>query len=239
MKSFGKTIRFKHVRIICDNASAIAYINKIGGIKSVEMDNLASQMWNWCCDREIWISSSHIPGKSNIADFESRNFNDNVEWMLDSEIFDHLTALWGKPSIDNFASRLNTQLPRYVSWKPDPDADVVDAFSLRCCNEFCYLFPPFSLISRCLLKIMREKADVLMIVPFWPTQMWYTKLLQLLIDFPRVLPQKRKLLTIPETNKVHPLESQMRLIACRLSGKISETKEFHQKLPISLWHLGD
>ena len=125
---------------------------------------------------------------------------------------------------------MNTQLPRFASWKPDPESEFIDAFSFQWKTEFCYLFPTFSLISRCVQKIVREEAEVLIIVPLWPTQIWYTQLLQLLIDFPRVLPQRNKLLWIPQTEKIHPLEKQMRLIACHLSGKISKTKEFHLKL---------
>ena len=43
-----------------------------------------------------------------------------------SDIF----SLFGKPDLDLFASRLNHQLPRYVSWIPDPNAVGVDAFTL-------------------------------------------------------------------------------------------------------------
>jgi hypothetical protein len=211
----------------------------MGGIKSHEMDVLASKIWQWCIDRKIWISCSHVAGDSNKADFDSRHFCDNAEWKLDSSVFSKLIDIWGKTSIDVFASRLNTQLPRFASWKPDPESECIDAFSFQWKTEFCYLFPPFSLISRCVQKIVREEAEVLIIVPLWPTQIWYTQLLQLLIDFPRVLPRRNKLLWIPQTEKIHPLEKQMRLIACHLSGKISKNKEFHLKLPISSLRLGD
>lgn len=48
----------------------------------------------------------------------SWNFNENIEWKLSEEIFIKVVDIWGKPEIDMFASRLNTQLPKYVSWKP-------------------------------------------------------------------------------------------------------------------------
>ena len=39
--------------------------------------------------------------------------------------------LLGKCDIDFvFASRLNKQLPIYVSWHPDPGASFIDAFSM-------------------------------------------------------------------------------------------------------------
>lgn len=40
----------------------------------------------WSYDRNIWLSSAHIPGKTNYtADFESRNFRQENEWMLDKK----------------------------------------------------------------------------------------------------------------------------------------------------------
>lgn len=41
---------------------------------------------------------------------ESRKFNENIEWMLDKEIFHYLIQNFGEPEIDLFASRSNRQL---------------------------------------------------------------------------------------------------------------------------------
>jgi dihydroxyacetone kinase len=57
-------------------------INNMGGIKSEDLNSLSKDIWNWCCDKNIWLSAAHIPGKCNSADIESRVFNDNVEWMI-------------------------------------------------------------------------------------------------------------------------------------------------------------
>jgi hypothetical protein len=43
--------------------------------------------------------------------------------------------------------------------------------------------------------------------------------MELLIQRPVLLPRKRKLLSIPQTDKIHPLQNQMPLIACQLSGE--------------------
>lgn len=96
---------------------------------------------------------------------ESRKFNENIEWMLDKEIFHYLIQNFGEPEIDLFASRSNRQLEMYISWKPDPDAFCTDAFSRSWSNKYCYLFPPFSLISRCVRKIREDCAECLMIIP--------------------------------------------------------------------------
>ena len=93
--------------------------------------------------------------------------------MLDSNVFLQLAKLWGKPTMDLFASRLNCQISKFASWKPDPDAVVIDAFSIPWSNEYYYMFPPFSLITRCVQKIINDQSECLIILPLWPTQIWY------------------------------------------------------------------
>ena len=102
--------------------------------------------------------------------------------MLRKDIFQNVTEIWGEPTIDLFASRLNAQVACYASWRPDPGATYVDAFSISWENQFFYAFPLFSLIARCLQKIVMEKAEGTMIVPLWPTQPWYSQLLHLIVD---------------------------------------------------------
>ena len=109
------------------------------------------------------------------------------------------------PNIDSFASRLNFQTSVYVSWCPDPGAWAVDAFSF-CWREFKpYIFPPFSLLGRILMKLkMEEVSDALVIAPWWPTAHWYPPLLHLLVQRPILLPQWDELLTLPQEDSLHP-----------------------------------
>ena len=131
LKALCKDKNSLHVQILTDNTSAVAHINNMGGIKSDDLNSLPKDIWNWCCDKNIWLTAAHIPGKCNPADIESGVFNDNVEWMLDSNVFLQLAKLWGKPTMDLFASRLNCQISKFASWKPDHDAVVIDAFSSK------------------------------------------------------------------------------------------------------------
>ena len=50
--------------------------------------------------------------------------------MILGKILNKLCILWGKPDIDLFATRLNSKLPKYVSWKPDPGSVSIDDFSI-------------------------------------------------------------------------------------------------------------
>ena len=72
--------------------------------------------------------------------------------------------IW-KPDIDLFASRINHQLPKYISFLPDSEAFAIDAFSHQW-NMFAYIFPPFNLIPRVLSKLQEDKTEkALVIVP--------------------------------------------------------------------------
>ena len=83
LQSFCSDMRNVHVSIQSDSTNAIAYVNNMGGIASLSMDQLAQELWHWCLKRDIFISASFIPGVSNIrANFSSRNFSDSTEWML-------------------------------------------------------------------------------------------------------------------------------------------------------------
>ena len=117
-------------------------------------------------------------------------------------------SLFKKPVIDLFASRLNNQVPQYVSWHPDPGASYIDAFTVDWHTLFFYAFPPFSLITRCLQMVIADEAEGILITPVWPsTQIWFTQLVQLSQDEPVLLPQSQTLLTLPtDRDRIHPLE---------------------------------
>ena len=60
-----------------------------------------------------------------------------------------------------------------MSWHPDPNAFAVDAFSISWTSEKFYIFPPFSIIGRVMKKIRMEGTQCMLIVPDWPSQVWY------------------------------------------------------------------
>ena len=231
VKSFCVDRRNIHVRLNMDNTTAVAYINAMGGSKSKKCNSLARQVWLWCLERDIWLSTAYVAGTSNIdADHESRVFNDRTEWKLCSAVFQDIVSLWGTPAIDLFASRLNTQLRNFVSWKPDPEASYVDAFSISWTDLYSYAFPPFSLIGQFLHKLEEDGGESILVAPVWATQPWYPQLLQMTVDHPRLLPPLPDLLTLPGTQRRHPL-SKLVLAAFKLSGKRSRCRDFQQKLP--------
>ena len=171
LQSFLKTKNGINVLIRSDNRTAIAYINKMGAPTMTQLCSLALQIWQWCLAQQITPHAEYLAGKENIiADWESRH-HDSSDWQLLPSIFDGINDLLGPFNLDLFANRTNAQLPDYYSWKPDPYAKTVDAFTVSWSQDQPYLFPPFNLIGRALTKIQTDAVKyACLIAPAWPAQ---------------------------------------------------------------------
>ena len=118
VQSFLKGQMNVHVHLRMDNTIC----QQDGGTRSPKLTKVTCQLWDWCPQRRITLSASHLPGVINLeADQESREMRTSAEWMLDRGIF------WGH---DLFATHPNNQLPDYISWRPDPEAMETDACSV-------------------------------------------------------------------------------------------------------------
>ena len=220
LKSFSKQLQGKHVKIFSDNTSAVGIINKMGSSKSNICNSICQNIWLLCKKNEIWITCAHIPGTENVlADYESRREYRDSEWMLNPEIFKNITKkLNYSPEVDCFASRLNFQVEKYISFRPDPNAFLVNAFTVNWKGLNAYMFPPFSLIGMVLQKIRNDTATVLMIAPNWPTQPWFTTMREMMIAPPLYIKPGQKNLVLPsDVNALHPMWRKLTLVACILS----------------------
>jgi len=214
LMAFKNELAAKHVLIRSDNTTAVAYINNKGGMKSTQCDRIAHEIWAWAIENEMWLTATYLPGTQNVqADRESRVHNDRTEWALTSHAFAKICAKFGRPEIDLFASRLNHKVDTYCSWKPDPSAISVDAFTIPWSNKFFFAFPPFSLLARTLQKIHREGASGVIVAPVWPTQVWYPALMRSCRGEPVYLNSTDLYLPHRPTQK-HPLT--MKMMACLL-----------------------
>ena len=152
----------------------------------------------------------------------------NSEWSLNADTFQRVIDIWGQPSLDLFASRLNFKCDRYVAWQPDPYCEAVDAFTLDWGNEkLSYIFPPFCIIHRILQKIDFDKADALIIVPMWTTQPWWSKLLRLLTTCPLYFHRNQQHLSHPHRD-ITDLP-KMTLLACSISGQSCKQMRYQRK----------
>ena len=230
-----------HIQFQCDNTCAVSYIKNFGGMCSIQMDRLATDIWQWCLDRNIYISASHLSGSENgTADYLSRNFSDSTEWMLKRPIFERICNQFFLPDLDLFASRLNKQVERFVSWYPEPGCFMTDAFSFSWHEYSPYIFPPFSLIGRVVNKVIEDEVDrAILIVPFWRAQSWFPLILSNMISFPVRLPRHKDLLTLQHSGEIHPLAKKLTMVAVMLSGRHWRHREFQKELQNSLSTRGD
>ncbi|KAM8975733.1 LOW QUALITY PROTEIN: uncharacterized protein RCH25_020573 [Pelodytes ibericus] len=163
VRSFARTSRNCSILLRLDNTAAVRYINHLGGTRSLALSHQATTFWTFCLAHNISVQAEHIPGLSNVdADWNSRHFTDSSDWRLHQSLFHRLELLWGPLYIDLFASRLNMQLQRFYSWRPDPEALATDAFLQQWPPNRHYAFPPFCLISRTLLHLRRSGTSLVL-----------------------------------------------------------------------------
>lgn len=167
------------IHIKTDNTTAMAHVNKMGGVKSEMCNFIACKIWEWCEQKNIWLYATHIPGQDNaLADSLSRKFSSSVEWELNEALFLQIVQEFGVPSVDLFASRHNTKVEKYCAWISDEYCWRTDAFSFEWTGEFFYIFPPFRLAGRCWRKITIDKSKAILVVPTWPNQHWFASILK-------------------------------------------------------------
>ena len=188
-----------HVRIMTDSATALACINKFGTTKSKRRNKIVRDIWDYARSKNIWISACFIAGKDNTeADKASREFDDTTEWTLRQDYFFEICKRLGQPTIDLFASRLNHQVSRYCAWEPDARAVYIDGLMYDWSKEqLGYAFPPFSIIHKVIQKMIKQKAEVIMVVPYWRTQPWFALLDKLICQKPLLINVNNSELFLP------------------------------------------
>ena len=117
--------------------------------------------------------------------------------MLNHSVFQAIHQQLGPLKLGLFASWLTTLLPRYYSWRPDPEAEAADAFTQNWAQSRGYANPPWYLINCFLHQVSQQQARIVMVMPWWSTQAWFPVILAMLEDYPRLLPSRRDLVNLP------------------------------------------
>lgn len=221
-----------------DSQTAVSYINHLGGTVSPQLTDLAKNLWLWSLCRDLVLTAQHIPGVDNqIADSESRELKDRLDWKLSPAVFRTINAIWGPLEVDLFASRLSHQLSRFFSWRPDPLAEATNAFQQDWAPVKGYANPPWCLIGKVLNQVRTQQAQVILVAPVWRGQPWYPVLLEMLWDYPRLLPQLPDLFQM--TSLTVALDFQPQLAAWPISGESLQVRAFQEQLGISSFPPGE
>lgn len=202
-----------------DNTTALAYVNKMGGVRYPKYNHLAKEIWNWAENRNIFLMASYIASSENkVADRLSRENNIDTEWCLADYAFREITRVLGTPEVDLFASDQNAKCKKFVSWHRSDKACQIDAFTINWAKMKFYAFPPFSQILRTLAKIKRDKAEGIVVVPKWENQPWFPLFLELLEGETIEFEPNENLLSVDRQK--HPRARNLSLIAGKLSASL-------------------
>ena len=164
----------------------------------------------------------HRPGKVNQrADLLSRWKKDHTDIRLPQVCFEQVEQAFGPHSVDMFATRDNALLPRFVSWRPDPESIATDAFMFPMKNENPYCFPPVACIPRLLREVLHQQATITLVAPDWAAP-WTPDLRRLLIAPPI------RLLRNPAQKGSH--FRSWNLNCFRISGSLLKTWAFRRAM---------
>ena len=135
------------------------------------------KIWHWVILKNNWLSATHIPDVFNVeADEESRQQELRTEWMLNRQDLKFAVEKLGFiPTVDLFASRINTQLEKFVSYRPDPKCIAADSFTQTWTGLKFYAFQPFMCIPMVMQKIWKDRAVDILVTPDWPNRIWYSQ----------------------------------------------------------------
>ena len=235
---FQDEVQGRTIAVFTDNSTAVAYLKKQGGTVSPLLNLEAQSILRWAEMNEVSLVPQFILGSHNVlADSLSRkNQVIGSEWTLCQEVVGKLLKRW-PAIIDLFATSLNHRLPVYFSPLHDPSSAGTDAF-LQSWNDLqAYAFPPFAILRKVINKVKASQGlELTLIAPFWPQKEWFPDLLELLLEPPLLLPERRNLLRQPHFYRLHQGLRMLNLHAWRLSsdspGMKVSLREWRNRSPL-------
>ncbi|XP_053296886.1 uncharacterized protein LOC128456655 [Pleuronectes platessa] len=214
LKHFLPFLRGHHVLVRTDNTTTVAYINRQGGLRSLQLHTLARRLILWGEEHLLSVRATHVPGIQNVgADLLSRGNPLYAEWKLHPAVVAQIWSHFGRATVDLFASRGNTQCPLFFSLHDQSAPLGLDAFAHEWPRVLLYAFPPLALIPPTLLRVRENRLSLILIAPHWPSMHWLAEVRQLLHGHPWPLPLRRDLLSQACGQIFHPHPERLALWA--------------------------
>ncbi len=219
VKHFLPFLKGHHVLVRTDNTTVVAYINRQGGLRSLPLHMLARKLILWSNANLLSLRATHVQGVMNKgADLLSRGNPLYGEWKLNREVVEQIWGIYGRATVDLFASHDNAQCPLFFSLKDQSAPLGIDALAHEWPRTLLYAFPPIALISPTLYRVREEGLQLILIAPRWPGKYWLAEIIHMLYKDPWSLPLRRDLLSQAGEEIFHPHPERLALWAWPVSG---------------------
>ena len=233
VKSLQKELRLtsSNIWVKCDSEVVISYVRHAGGRKK-RFVQLTKELYSFLDDKDLDLRIEYVRSEDNEADEISRWAPEREDWTLNRTLFNFVNNLWGPHTLDCFATDVNTQLARHISWRYNPDCLYTDFFSRRPPQrdlKGLYGNPPFSQIMRLVNMLEDEQLQMTVIVPLWRGRLWWPKLVEILTEVPLLIPRAANVFL--QANQLEEKgAAKWPALAVRLSGIPGEAREFQRLL---------
>ncbi|CAI7734424.1 unnamed protein product [Closterium sp. NIES-54] len=164
LQTYVNKIKQKHVLVRVEN-QGIFFILRKGSSRSPDLTTACKSIIRTCMELGTRLIIEWIPRELNSHADELSKMVDHDDYTLKTPWFRILERRWGPHSIDLFANSRNTQLSRFCTKIPHPEAIAVDAFSIAWTSENNIAFPPPQLVPAVLHHAQRTHASLTLIVP--------------------------------------------------------------------------
>ena len=129
-------------------------------------------------EHKVIIDIEWIPRSENeVADYLSK-IVDFDDWSVKDSYFRAVDSIWGPLKVDCFANSVNAKVPRFYSLLFQPGSLGVDSLAFDWGRENCWLVPPIYLIPRVLMHFLYCQSRGVLVVPFWPSSLFWPYLIQ-------------------------------------------------------------
>jgi hypothetical protein len=225
-----------HIILQMDNSTAVAYVNKRGGTRSQALSVQALDVRALVLGKGSWITAQHIPGSSNeVADAASRCFNNNLECPFQVVVKPRYLQASDQtvlPTISGPICLTNQPSSATICLSPSRSRSNSDGCLSQRLEQVEKLdIPTGNLATKDTQQDQCGPSNSPNSSPHWPGQPWFPQLLEMLVDYPRLLPQRPHLISLsfgPE--KEHPLQHKLHLTVWPVSASAIAQRDFKQRL---------
>lgn len=184
MHETAERVRGKCVHIATDNVGA-AFVASKGTTKSDRLHFWALKLLTVCWEHDVQLSTAYLAGDGIItsgADALSRGC-DVYACVLLKEVFRRIWNHFGPMEVDAWSAAgaqhkhpwTNQFLPCISPFLCENRIGL-DALSCFDASRRFFAFPPVPIIGRYVALVVRHRQPVVLVVPDWPTQSWWPRL---------------------------------------------------------------